>query len=321
MSFIHLLTPTNLLSEKEKFFADQTYNPQFTYTQAIDENQLNQYGQVHDAYKHLAYSLLARVLAEHKLETLETAEGASLSQVQVENTTQTFLQMHELENRYSLQWSASFVSRTAITNSVIKLRLPVSFRQRDLLSMLYHEIGTHALRRINYEEQPWFKKKKKFGFGEYLYTEEGLAALHGLLPLAQPLAFKQARLYVAVDLAQKHSFAEVFSRLADFQPNPEKRWSLVVRVKRGIMDTAQPGGYTKDLVYFQGMHETAQWLAANNFNIASLYFGKIAANDAPAAVAHNPSFKPLLPSFFVTNQERYAEQIHAIGILNGFLSN
>ena len=39
MSFVSDLIPTNLNEEKEKFFADNTYNPQFMYKTEISEEK------------------------------------------------------------------------------------------------------------------------------------------------------------------------------------------------------------------------------------------------------------------------------------------
>ncbi len=285
MNFLRLLTPINLQEEKERFFADNSYNPQFQYAGEIEEEKLLAYGKPKESYLQLAQNILTKAFSHATETTLEKSEGALLTQAVIEKKITTFLTMHDLEKRFSLSWSKAYISRTTISQDTLRLRLPAVFRQEGLLGMLYHEIGTHALRRINYEQQPWYKKKKKYGFSEYLYTEEGLASLHGLLPKTNKLAYKQARLYLGVELAQKHSFAETWQLLGPYITTQEALWTVVSRLKRGLTDTSNPGGYTKDLVYFEGFVDTWRWLAQHNFDCTELYYGKIAASDTEKAKA------------------------------------
>ena len=243
-------------------------------------------------------------------------KGKRLNQAEVEQRISSFLKLHHLEDRFAVTWSSSFVSRTTITSTTIKLRLPAEFQQEDLLGMLYHEVGTHALRRINYEQQPWFKKKKKYGFGSYLKTEEGIATLHSLLPHSYKSAFIAAIRYLAAEYAATASFVETWEALAPYIENPERRWNVVFRQKRGLEDTSQPGGFSKDLVYFEGMVDVWNWLVSQNFAIADLYYGKLSLEDVPKAVALNPDFEPLLPFFYTHDFDNYRKNMLEIGEYN-----
>jgi hypothetical protein len=316
MSFLKTITPSNLREEKEKFLTDHSYNPQFIYSEPFDQDRLAQYGTPQAEYAQLAEKILKQSFAQYSEQELEESGGVPLTQGEVEHKIHTFLKMHGLEQRYELSWSGTYISRTSISTDTINLRLPVEFRQESLLGMLYHEIGTHALRQINYEQQPWYKKKKKHGFSEYLYTEEGLAALHGLLPHTVKLAYKQARLYLGVAYAQQHSFSETWAFFHPYITDLDKRWTIIARLKRGLTDTSQPGGYTKDLAYFKGLVDTWRWLAQNDFNCTQLYYGKIATDDIPKALEQNPGFKPLLPSFFTTDQKKYTDEMREVGSKN-----
>jgi hypothetical protein len=184
------------------------------------------------------------------------------------------------------------------------------------LGMLYHEIGTHALRSMNYKHQPWYKKKKRYGFSEYLVTEEGLASLHGLLPQSFKSTYTQAIRYLAVGYAQDHSFTELWKYVNSYVENPERCWTICVRQKRGITDTSKPGGFTKDLVYFEGIIKMWVWLTKNDYRLNELYFGKLAVEDIGKALELNPDFEPVLPSFYTLNTDQYAEQIAEIGKVN-----
>jgi hypothetical protein len=316
MSLIQQLTPINLLEEKAKFFADNSYNPQFIYEEPIDSESLTKHGLPSLKLLELAQEVTDETFFGRNEHELQMLEGKALDQDDVHQKISDFLKIHRLDKKINIIWSHSFLSRTTITSDSIKLRLPVDFRRLGLLGMLYHEIGTHALRSVNYEQQPWYKRKKKYGFSEYLVTEEGLASLHGLMPQTFPSAYTQAIRYLAVGIAQQKSFVEMWNYLGKYIENPERRWIICVREKRGIRDTSQPGGFTKDLVYFEGVVKMWRWLNQNNYRLNELYFGKLAVEDLAKAVELNPDYEPVLPSFYTIDPSEYAKKIEAIGTLN-----
>lgn len=317
MSFLSNLIPINLLEEKEKFLNDHKYNPQFVYDEPIDHKKLSQYGAPKQPYLDLAKAILEKSYFGRNELDLFMMEGKELNQQEVTDKTRTFLEMHGLSERFAIVWSSSFVSRATINEDTVKYRLPVDYRKEGLIGALYHEIGTHALRRINYEQQPWFKKKKKYGFADYLRTEEGLASLHSLLPHSFKSAYISAIRYLAVNVAQSASFAEVWHSLDQYVEDIERRWMITIRQKRGLEDTSQPGGYTKDLVYFEGLVDVWQWLTKNNYDLETLYFGKLAAEDIDKARELNPIFQPLLPVFF-QEKDKYIQAVSEIGEYNEF---
>lgn len=313
MIFLKQLVPLNMLEEKEKFFSDFTYNPQFIYEGPVDPQELLDFGTSQHEYRALATAILEKSYHNRNYQDLEMLKGQTVDQQYVTEKTLNFLRIHNLDRQFQILWSASFVARTSITSKELKLKLPVSFRKEEVSSMLYHEVGTHALRRKNYEKQPWYLKKSKFGFSEYLPTEEGLAALHGLLPLSFRMAHTTALNYLAADWAQQHSFVELFEKLGQYLPSEEARWKRAVRMKRGLTDTSLPGGFTKDLVYLQGLVEVWQWLQKNNFNPTDLYYGKLSYKDVETAKQLNPNFVPSLPTFYAANPESYAKNMEQIG--------
>lgn len=316
MSLIKDLIPTNLQQEKERFLANPKSNPQFNYHRDFFENELTQYGQPKAENLEVAQQIVDQAYQDKVDSDLYAHRGPLLSQNDLTNKIKTFLEMHHLADRYKLVFSSSFVTRTSITPDTIKLRTPLSFTQEGLMGMLYHEIGTHALRRINYEQQPWFKRKKKFGFSEYLFTEEGLATIHTLLPQVNSLAFSPALKYLTVQIAQTSSFAETWQFLTPYIDNLEKRWQIVYRQKRGLTDTSKPGGFTKDICYFGGLIEVFNWLMDHNLDPTQLYYGKLALEDVPKAVNLYPEYQPILPSFWLLDPQAYAEGVYQIGKAN-----
>lgn len=309
MSLIQKITPVNLLEEKQKFLANPDYDPQFIYRENLPKETLYRYGLPKQELLVLAEAIVAQAYANRNEADLLMMDGVVMEEHTVNSKITSFLEMHKLAERYEVLWSSSFVSRASITKDTIKLRVGSEFRKDDLLGMLYHEIGTHALRRINYEQQPWFGKKTEYGFKNYLRTEEGLASLHSLLPKSYKSAHKTALRYLAVNFAQNHSFSELWKFLGKYVQDIETRWMITIRQKRGMEDTSQPGGFSKDLVYFEGMVELAHWLQKHNFDLESLYFGKLAVEDVEKARSMNPDFQPTLPSFYTLDVENYKKNI------------
>jgi hypothetical protein len=319
MNWINKLTPINYLEEKARFLDDPTYDPQFVYSEPIDPKELNTYGQTKQSYCDLAQEILDQTYLNRNEADLLMMEGKVLDQEEVTERITRFLEMHELQERFEVIWSSSFVSRASIDSSTIKLRTSSEFREEGLIGLIYHEVGTHALRRINYEQQPWYKHKKQAGLThQYLPTEEGLATLHTIVGHSFLSAYTTAIRYQAVAYAQNHSLREVWNSIGKYIQDPETRWMVAFRQKRGISDTRQPGGHTKDLVYFEGAINVWKWLVNNNFDLPSLYLGKISYKDAHLAHQLSPDFEPQLPSFYTLNPQEYQEKIYKIGTVNNF---
>jgi hypothetical protein len=319
MNWLDRLTPLNLLDEKAKFFADNSYNPQFIYEEETEEKDLIRLGVPKKEYVALAQEILDKTFFGRNEQDLLMMEGKKVSQEEVTEKFKKFLAMHDLEKRFEIIWSSSFIARATMTNDAVKLRSTSTFHREGLIGLIYHEIGTHALRRVNYEKQPWFRKKKKFGMlPDYLKTEEGLAALHALIPHTFKSVYTSAIRYLAVDYGHTHSFAELWKFLGKYVQDPETRWMITLRQKRGIQDTSQPGGSTKDLSYFQGVVDVWRWLEKRDFDVTPLYFGKFSYLDTDLVLSLNPEYQPLLPSFFVLDRDKYANEMQKIGDWNLF---
>lgn len=310
------LTPTNYLAEKARFLNDPTFNPQFTYLKTFDQEALIEHGLPQAEYLTLAQKIVDETFGRFTKEQLQAERGALLDQETVSRAVKEFLAAHQLEERFSIVWSADFVSRAAVNGSEVRLRLPCAIHEEDLEGLLFHELGTHVLRRINYEQQPWYKKKSQFGFGPYLKTEEGLAALHALHHRPLPLVHRPAINYLAVEKAQHGSFLEVWQFVKQYVVDDESAFTITFKKKRGLADTSQPGGFTKDLVYFEGLVDITRFLTTHNFPVKELYFGKLAYQDIPKAVELNPGFQPLLPTFYTRDPAAYQEHIHTVARTN-----
>ena len=68
----------------------------------------------------------------------------------------------------------------------------------------------------------------------------------------------QTCFFLVLDIACKASemtFKQLFEHLKIYVENPEWRWRHCVRVKRGLLNPNDIGGYGKDQCYFEGKSE------------------------------------------------------------------
>lgn len=97
-----------------------------------------------------------------------------------------------------------------------------------------------------------------------------------MLPEEKPFLFKSALRYVACIYAAKMSFAEVYQHLAKYMQDQNDCWRECVRVKRGLGNTEEPGGYYKDQSYLVGAVEILR--DRKNIDFKRLFYGKLAPN-------------------------------------------
>lgn len=301
------LIPLNLNSEKEKFFASNfQYNPQFVYEKKIDQNELIKYGKPKLWYLFLARRILKKYHKSAKQQFIKNnTDRPFLSQEEVNKVIFTRLTEYGLEKDYQIVFRENFVSRMAINlkNKEIKVALPIKITSEEIAGVLAHEIDTHLLRQHNYEKQPWFGKKKKYGFKNYLKTEEGLAIINAMVSGDNHLAYKSAINYLAVDLALRKDFVTVFNFLYQIWQDPERTWTWTLKKKRGLTDTSQRGAYTKDIVYFEGLIRVLNYLRKNNYDPKALYCGKIDIDDLNKVKKLKSDQQLLLPKYLQNNPE------------------
>lgn len=313
------LVPTNLQEEKVKFMADTSYNPQFTYTEVLPQKELRYYGKAEKRLRTIAELIVTTHVPLYLLRLAMKERDAHASNEEIQAETITYLQELGLADRYTIVFKKEAVSRCSITANTITFRSQADYTKQTLLATLNHEVGTHALRRNNDETQPWHGKRKRFDLKNPMVTEEGLAVLHQQLEQRIPTLYNSAVRYLANDLASEHSFVELWRWLTPYIRNEEKRWAMCFRAKRGLTDTSQKGGYSKDLVYFKGAYQVSQWLAEHDFDLTRLYYGKISCNDVDRVEKLEINKNLILPTFFSQNPVEYARKITRIREINSFV--
>lgn len=147
-----------------------------------------------------------------------------------------------------------------------------------LAPIITHEIETHVLTTANGAAQPL--ELFVTGFAGYLKTQEGLAAYNVTNQhpnVTRPQRF-WARNAIAVDLARRKSFREVFEGIVALGFDERLAFGVTTKVKRGFTDTSIPGAFTKDYIYLAGRHAVSYYVEHGG-SLMDLYLGKVNVDD------------------------------------------
>ena len=82
---------------------------------------------------------------------------------------------------------------------------------------------------------------------------------------------------VAVSMAREKGFRDIYKYLRNFL-KVDEAWKITVRIKRGLADTSQPGGLTKDYLYLNGYYKVKNYL--KKYSLNRLYYGKVSMHYA-----------------------------------------
>ncbi|KAF3833015.1 hypothetical protein F7725_026680 [Dissostichus mawsoni] len=243
------LRPLNLEQEKQTFFqSDYKYEPQFEYAQPEPRSVLDKYREGSGLFLEQAVGIMECVLRKFGCyENFEVVTGGSiLPKSQVWASVRKYLQKEAAWERIwrrkdiinkdvcacvqvVVRLSDELLSQAVMVVESCRPTLTINLagaRQYWLEGMLRHEIGTHYLRGVNNNLQPWCttEGRKQFGLKPANPTEEGLASLHSVLLRKQPYLWRAALLYYTVYHAASMSFSRLFSHIARFVQDPDVRW-------------------------------------------------------------------------------------------------
>ncbi|XP_037693011.1 uncharacterized protein KIAA0895 homolog isoform X2 [Choloepus didactylus] len=211
------------------------------------------------------------------------------------------------------------LSRASMTvvNGCPTLTINVSTaREHWLEGMLRHEIGTHYFRGINNLQQPWnsWTGRKKHELKPNNPTEEGLASIHSVLFRKDPFLWRAALLYYTVYQASQLSFCELFKDIGKFVKDPNTRWDYCVRAKRGWTDTSQPGCFSKDQVYLDGILQILRYRDTIDFHLLTA-LGKVSYEDVDRLKGLAVTENMRVPHF-LQDHSRYREHLEKIMEVN-----
>ncbi|XP_037671883.1 uncharacterized protein KIAA0895-like homolog isoform X2 [Choloepus didactylus] len=176
--------------------------------------------------------------------------------------------------------------------------------------------GTHYLRGANNAKQPWHSAEGRLQYGlrPANPTEEGLASLHSVLFRKQPFLWRAALLYYTIHRAARMSFHQLFHDLARYVQSADVRWEYCVRAKRGQTDTSQPGCFSKDQVYLDGIVRILRHRQTIDFPLLTS-LGKVSYEDVDHLRPHGVLNKTRVPHF-MQDLARYRQQLEHIMATN-----
>ncbi|XP_059509001.1 putative tyrosine carboxypeptidase MATCAP2 isoform X2 [Stegostoma tigrinum] len=346
--------PSNVEKEKVKFFKSEfTYNPQFEYANPALPNVLAKHGIASDKFllqvlpracrrhgltgpqvvksdllvesnslQQLAIKIMKMALKKYgSYEKFEQATGGNLlTKSRIWFYVKKYMEREDCLGDIAVHLTDDLLSRASMTivNGRPTLTINVSTaREHWLEGMLRHEIGTHYLRGLNNNLQPWcnWNGRKKYGLKPINPTEEGLASIHSVLFHKDPFLWRAALLYYTVYQASHMSFRELFLDIGKFVENPNTRWDYCVRAKRGQTDTSQPGCFSKDQVYLDGILKILRHRDNIDFQLLTA-LGKVSYEDVDRLKVIALLQNAQIP-YFMQDQSRYLEQLDKIMEVNG----
>ncbi|XP_012674694.1 uncharacterized protein KIAA0895-like [Clupea harengus] len=316
------LRPINLEHERQTFFeSGYQYEPQFRYVSPEPVSVLEKYKEGSGHFLSQAVGIMECVL--RKFDTYENFEevtgGSVLPKSRVWAAARKYLQKEGCVGEVVVCLSDELLSQAVMMVEKCRPTLTINLqgaRQHWLEGMLRHEIGTHYLRGVNNNLQPWSTAvgRKQFGLKPANPTEEGLASLHSVLLRKQPYLWRAALLYYTVYHAANMSFSQLFSHIARFVQNPAVRWEYCLRAKRGQTDTSEPGCFSKDQVYLDGILRILRHRRNIDFKMLTS-LGKVSYEDIDR-LRHLAVLRRTRIPHFMRDVERYLQHLDYIVEVN-----
>ncbi|XP_064205349.1 putative tyrosine carboxypeptidase MATCAP2 [Anguilla rostrata] len=314
--------PCNLEQEKAKFFlSDFTYNPHFEYSHPVSSAMLERYNTASNRFLTQAVRILEQALRRYSsYEKFELATGGSLlPKNRIKSYVKKYMEKEGCVGEVVVHLSEDLLSRASMTvmstRSILTINVSTA-REFWLEGLLRHEIGTHYFRGMNNGQQPWANASARHALNlrPPNPTEEGLASLHSVLHRKDPTLWRAALLYYTVHQASQLAFADLFQDLQRFVSDPNTRWDYCIRAKRGQAYTGQPGCFSKDQVYLDGVMKLLRYRETIDFQLL-MSLGKVSYEDVErlrdlAVLAHTR-----LPHF-LRDRDRYARHLRRIMEVN-----
>jgi hypothetical protein len=299
MNLLKIITPTNLLQEKEKFFNDKLYHPQFKYNWNVDllpesykKNKLK--ADLIQSIFEQDYELItlnaSRYFQTNLQEYQEVAKEIIKSVPRdkpIEKIDDFVLGFEKAFKYFNLDYTLEIVDthgfnfRPNAKNKRILMSKHADFQFFTVIGEVKHEL-THILR---YENGKFNNIKKSI---DYLPTEEGLATL--MQDRSDTVSrFQHAAEYMASAIGQYGSLRHIYEYFISIGFNSELAWQRAARHKFGFIDTKAPGDIMKPAMYFY--HSQILTNYSKN-DILKLFSGKISTKITPEL----NSYKGIIPS-------------------------
>ena len=181
--------------------------------------------------------------------------------------------------------TSTTLARMSITmwkKAKIKINRLVPFQEKELDSVLAHEIDTHLVRYINWAKSGWNIFKEWAWF--YLKDEEWLAIYNAskYLPSGyEKLSFYKK--YFLLKEAQKYPFSKLVDLVKFLYPEKRIEWifNTILRMKKWVINTwvvDEWAIFMKEKVYLDGFIKMSDW-AEKWGEVEEMYKGKFKTED------------------------------------------
>ena len=196
---------------------------------------------------------------------------------------------------------SDIVSKAIVSDGNLYIYKYSSFTQKEAISLLNHEIGTHILTYINGKTQKL--SLLHVGLNGYEEMQEGLAIIAEYL--SDSLSINRLRVLsarvIAVDSIIKGAdFIEVFRLLRNYGFEEKDSFMIATRVFRG-------GGFVKDAIYLRGFLRLLE-IFRDIDDIYLLYTGKYSFEHIPfikELVLRGVVYKPaVMPKYIIKNDKK-----------------
>ncbi|XP_070568776.1 microtubule-associated tyrosine carboxypeptidase 1-like [Ptychodera flava] len=340
--FVSKIDPLNLEEQKQRFLKYGLV-PRFELRGSPDRIQdmiSAKRGQIRFQYLKDAKRILDHVYEKYGTgeDFLYKSFGPRISASQATPTLSEYLKLNMVDGMLSIGWTKdlSCSGRMSMTGPNTKLNKPEArrfslwlkdsvdnayLREGGIVCLADHEIGTHFFRSLNDGLQPWYSNRDRFGLRgvkslQLLETEEGLATVNTHIQAKVPLLFMPALVYYTSCKATEMTFEELYDHLQHYVKNPEQRWKHVMRVKRGLENPNDLGGYGKDQCYFAGAVEVLRNI--ENIDFQLLYAGKLCLDEV-SRVKRIARMECIKLPHFLQNIEQYKKRLRYMAQINGLI--
>ncbi|MFH0776114.1 MAG: tyrosine/phenylalanine carboxypeptidase domain-containing protein [Patescibacteria group bacterium] len=338
IKLLYFLKPINLAAEKKRFFTSGKYEPVFHYRKLTFDAQklLAQLAEIQIPDSPLGVLFRSKKIEiRRKIELLEVRGSSDFTtksrQLYGFPSPETLAEAEKLLTKkpksfpietadltaeaalpefkkvlakYGLKHWKVVLKKDLVADALagksgtLLVRTGAKFSPERLRALLAHEIETHILRGENGRQQPFQIFSR--GLGNYLETEEGLAIYNQnlFLPVEHEKRFWPILGCLAVGQSERKSFRQVFDFIQKAGFDRERAWKTAVKIKRGLARTAEPGGFTKEAIYFSGFQKIQKFVESGG-DLKKLYLGKIKISDL-SILEKISEIRPvkLLPEFY-----------------------
>ncbi|XP_064629107.1 microtubule-associated tyrosine carboxypeptidase-like isoform X2 [Lineus longissimus] len=335
--YVGKMCPTNLLEQKERFLKYGIV-PKFNYRGSSEGREsITKKIEIKFEFFHEAMRILEMVKSSFGTSESYISEtfGKRIDHIEASTTVAHYLSDNNLDGCLKIYWSEDLTSSARLSwrgpcqhynkpeSRVFTLMFKNSnenpyLREHGIRCVMDHEIGTHFFRAWNDGLQPWFSDRKKFGLvgngsNQSRVSEEGFAAINTVLHAKNKYLYLAALAYYTACMSVNMTFRQLFEHLETYVSDPEHRWKLVMRVKRGLADSNNMGGFGLDQCYFEGAVNILKNI--DNIDFLIMVAGKICWGEVPRVkrLARTDCIKVPL---FMKNMEAYVRQLKHIANVN-----